>query len=1382
MNFIDRLPLLRRGRRVYGLSRETPYVRHRVVMPFTDSFDETLKFINETHNDRKYHLYMDRIQGLFVDRVMRQRFQGINIFKRHELEKIWSKASEEVPTLDLFYRNITQYNGRNFFYDIGVFNELFYQESITRWDIIMEYFDQVVMERLRNLPDDYTEKFIVIPLSADDIYSPGDITQAQRPTDDILYNFLVLLKFEYDLEKFVNIFGGTEIIFGSSAGLFRLNFEVLQQQEETGDVNFSSLFNEVIRLMRRIAPSEEAQEEEEEVDEKEAQELDIETDEEIEDEDIDQDVKELELVDKLSQEGDDEEIKRAVEKAAQVASSEEDIEEIVNIMLKVNDLKLNRVSEIDEKEQKYLREVMNVTVDGENFEEIADNIEDLELEEESYDITSIDEYDENKFVNFNKTYDKKLKKYDIAQIGQAFSEMDVPLYVQDIKIEDDSDDLNYKEKVVMKFKDMDGDTHKVNVDLPKMMDDRFLYLGGSKKSLISQIMLHPVSKVGDRVIITSNYNKLFLNYKGGKYLTPIQSKFKRGVEKHKEKLADEQAEGVSFGSHYDENFETGETTQEYNEVSRYISEIEKDDLYLTFDLTNAKERYPEFMEEHKIDEDHYSKIALGEKGDEIISYNVDTEEVEYGEYEGMSLSEFMIELSQDKFPELFEDIDSVNTVPKTIRHSSLYILGRDVPLILILAYLKGLDYVLDKIDLDYELIPKDEEGSKPRLDDKFKQGRIEFSDVYMVYELDELPAVNLMSYLQKMDLTDYSFADMEDKDKLARILMNETDSHNFPMYIDNYDNLMIDPITEEVLHHFSLPTDFSDLLIYANFLLSTGENKKDIDIRNARIRNQEIITATLFNVLAEQYEEFSAKKKRGAGEEKFSVPDKAVINKLHELPNVQEYSTINPIREYDKMASASFKGLRGINEERAYTAEKRMFDPSFYGKFSMVSSYGAGIGVTKALAIDPKIQSARGFMENVEIDDVNEMDSKHLLSPSEAVTPMITSSDDPPRTAMAKGQMNHVVPTDEGDPILVSNGFDEAIAEITSEFAFKAEKDGKVTEVEGNYVTIEYDDGTSDVFPLKRAERNAAKGMFMTNDLTLMPNVNVGSKVSEGQVVAYNDKFFKTDGKNLHLTPGPIITVALHSAPETYEDSTMVSENVTDKLATRTVQKYAVKLEKNGKVHSAVTEFKDVRSGDVLMEFESMLGDEELDAFLNVESTELNKYEKKTKRTGKIIDMKTYRTCNLDDLSESLKYYIKKIDDYMLKSSESGAKAVEEKGSQKQKILNSKKNKKVDAGESINGVKVEDDEVLFEWYVESYDTFSKGDKCVGHTALKFINARVVPDDEMPVGQETGRKVDMVMSPYSPAKRKVMSNFKVGWMNTALLKLIDDLKEDLGLDD
>ena len=71
--------------------------------------------------------------------------------------------------------------------------------------------------------------------------------------------------------------------------------------------------------------------------------------------------------------------------------------------------------------------------------------------------------------------------------------------------------LNYKDTYTILFEDGNRKRHTVKVDIPKFIDNQFMYLGGNNKIIKHQNFYLPVVKVDeDMVEIVTNYSKLTL--------------------------------------------------------------------------------------------------------------------------------------------------------------------------------------------------------------------------------------------------------------------------------------------------------------------------------------------------------------------------------------------------------------------------------------------------------------------------------------------------------------------------------------------------------------------------------------------------------------------------------------------------------------------------------------------------------------------------------------------------------------------------------------------------------------------------------------------------------------------------------------------------------
>ena len=80
------------------------------------------------------------------------------------------------------------------------------------------------------------------------------------------------------------------------------------------------------------------------------------------------------------------------------------------------------------------------------------------------------------FANFNKDYINKVMKKDITNAILSLNDKSIPMYVRNIEVKDTSNELNYKDTYTIQLEDANRKRHTIKVDIPKFLDDHFLYL------------------------------------------------------------------------------------------------------------------------------------------------------------------------------------------------------------------------------------------------------------------------------------------------------------------------------------------------------------------------------------------------------------------------------------------------------------------------------------------------------------------------------------------------------------------------------------------------------------------------------------------------------------------------------------------------------------------------------------------------------------------------------------------------------------------------------------------------------------------------------------------------------------------------------------------
>ena len=67
---------------------------------------------------------------------------------------------------------------------------------------------------------------------------------------------------------------------------------------------------------------------------------------------------------------------------------------------------------------------------------------------------------------------------DITDCFMQLNNKSIKMFVRDIQVEDSSDELNYKETWTVKLEDENRIRHTIKVDIPKFIENQFLWLGG----------------------------------------------------------------------------------------------------------------------------------------------------------------------------------------------------------------------------------------------------------------------------------------------------------------------------------------------------------------------------------------------------------------------------------------------------------------------------------------------------------------------------------------------------------------------------------------------------------------------------------------------------------------------------------------------------------------------------------------------------------------------------------------------------------------------------------------------------------------------------------------------------------------------------------------
>lgn len=1382
MLYVDSMPHLRLNRQKVALPTvdKTPAL-YSLVFINTNSTQSVVDAVVHPwlyHNNKFHQFYMDNMyHGTYFNRTFRQ-------VMTTEREDVFKRVKERAGFLQTA-RTVESVNNRNVFVSLQFHNQFFFklaQHAMTFKDRVHQYIELLKTQINDPRYSGYKKKTMLIDIDSwiEDRSAKSILAQGKNFNNPAYLFWFALRKMLDDFKTIGNI----DIVFFSGNQSVRINpslcdkssFHLFQREisrisnnrlamDENGDVADDAIRREemvhnitgfVKTNFNFVGDSEEDDAEVEDVIHKRIDEL---ADQE--------DIKELEgeeLEDRLKEE----------------IYNDEAVMKDIHSLVQRN--KTGRSTSSLKRDQELREQQKKLKVENMTIEEIRNSLTSQVVIEKNDVSDKVTTTNKNittiKYPNFEKAYNTGLMRKDTINILSSLNDKSIPVHIRNIEVEDSSDLLNYKETFTVDLEDGNRVRHRLKFDMPKFIDDKFMFLNGNKKIIIKQLFMKPVVKLGPSdVQVATNYKKLFIERYGAKMSSKTE-KFKKAIST----IAKGRNVTVRFGNNSSDN-NAHRTTIEYDEIASTISYVRIGVAEFFFNQNELKTA----MTAYNIKDPNKGLIVGIADGKDPIIVDYDTQQIQ-----GMDMDIIDYIMTIDK-GELIRNAFDEATAGKKFMYSRVSIMKnvirKQVPLVLLLGYLEGLTTVMRKAGVQHSF-----SDTRPKVTEN--QGVVEFANGYLVYEKYPFENALLMNAFADIPTKGFDYEEFDGKDAYLSIFDTMFNARNVGNGFDNFYELMIDPITKEILEDLNYPTDFVNLMLYANKLLTDNAYQKENEMDIYRVRSNELVNGYLYQAISKAFERYRITANNN-NPVKISIPQDTVIKNLLMAQNVEDYSILNPIVELEKSRAISPKGLVGLNLDSAYTQDKRSYDPSMMGVLAMSTSPDANVGVVRQLTLEPNIVSPRGYID-VKHDKLDELKDANLFSPAELLSPLGASRDDTIRTAMATKQSKHIIPIEKSSPVLVSNGVEQVMHyHLSDDFSVVAKDDGEVLEVDEKtgIIVIGYYDkaakkagSTEKVMKAHQAinikpkvVKNGAGGFFLS--IQLQSNLKVGQKFKKNDILAYDKKFFsdsKLDGVRFNI--GSIQKVACMSSFSTYEDSTFITKKLSEDMAADIVMQKPVTIGKNANVDYIVNIGDEIKVGDELMRFEMSFEDDTLNKFLSNIGDELQESIKslgktpiKSKYSGVIEDIKIYSTVDLEELSPSLQKIVSKYYAGIDKTKKLLNKYDKSESSYKMGVLLNEPTDKVETRDGkVKGNEVGEG-VLIEFYIKYRDIMGIGDKITFFTALKSIIGEVIPEGYEP--RSTYRPQEEVSSFIAPGA--VLARMTPSILQTMFLyKVLIELKRKL----
>ena len=523
--------------------------------------------------------------------------------------------------------------------------------------------------------------------------------------------------------------------------------------------------------------------------------------------------------------------------------------------------------------------------------------------------------------------------------------------------------MDYVDTYSVQMEDGYGKRFTLTFDIPKFKNNRFMKLRGNDKVMSGQLLLLPCQKTDeDTVQCVTNYNKIFIyrhGLQGRSY--PSSDRLIKSLKK-----LDDKHTGIKV--FYGDNgaiCSKYELPTDYIDLASNINRIETKDKIYYF---NQDDYYTEF------NANRYAGIpyCVNKADGSIMYYKTST---------NSELISAIIAKELAEYDETFADIYRATKAAARLNYSQASIMSNRIPLVVVMGYSLGLDNLLKMCVPDYHY-----EDKRYRYDPDI-EGIIKFEDRLIVYPITSSSSM-LLNGLSECPTENYRSTECN-KRSMWLDFLDEFGGRILADGLDNFVDLFIDPITEEVCEHCNIPSDYFGMLLYANSLLADNKYNRHTDITGNRYRTNEIVAGYFYKALGKAYTDYKSQIKRGR-KAAMSMKRSAVIDLVMQDPMLSDLSIMSPLLEIEAANTTSFKGLSGMNADRSYGLDKRTYDDSMINKLALSTGFASNVGINRQTTIDMDIEGNRGYIKHSN-EPVEDMSITKTFSMSEAVTPFGTT-------------------------------------------------------------------------------------------------------------------------------------------------------------------------------------------------------------------------------------------------------------------------------------------------------------------------------------------------------------------------------------------------------
>jgi hypothetical protein len=937
-------------------------------------------------------------------------------------------------------------------------------------------------------------------------------------------------------------------------------------------------------------------------------------------------------------------------------------------------------------------------------------------------------------LDFDQRYIEELLEKDVA--GMVLALQNAGICVTSYEREEVHDVMGSYVMYHVRIVPVQGTASTLHFKLPLLSDDGTYMANGTRYRIRKQKGDLPIRKIApDRVALTSYYGKLFVS-RSEKRVNDKAAWLRNAI----------MAMGLDNENTTVVNLHPGDMFDNLFECPRLYSTMSMGFRGFTIDSAHFGKKL-NFLFDHTKREGLYGLELMGmlERDGALICG-----QAEGGEYILMNADSSMLivpvnngQIGTATTIPSFEELLDLDNRKSPVEFCELKVLGRTIPLGVILGYQLGLEKLMKALKVNPRRV-----HAGQRLNLEANEYAIAFADETLIFDRGNTFAAMFLAGFNEYHrgIRNYSVYEFDRRGVYLNILEAGGRSERYLREIDLMYQMFIDPITKELLVHMKEPTNFQGLLLRSVQMLLTDHHPDELDPKYMRIKGYERMAGAVYAELIRAIRIHNGRP--GKNKHPIDLNPYAVWTAIQTDPAKNQVSDINPVENLKDVEAVTFSGTGGRGS-RSMTKRTRVYHRNDMGTISESTKDSSDVAINTYLSADPQFDSLRGTSKPYVIGETG---ATALLSTAALLSPS-SDKDDAKRVNFVGIQHSHGIACEGYTQMSVRTGYEQVLAHRTSDlYAYTAKKNGKVISVSETGMVIEYEDGTRKGIELGRRYGNAA-GLTVAH--MVVADVQEGQEFKVGDLLCHNTGFFERDTlnpNNVVWKAGAIVKTVLMESTDTLEDSSAISKRVSGLLMTKTTKVRKIVVNFDQSVRRLVKVGQAVTSEDILCIIEdavtannNLFDEESLDTLRL-----LSAQAPQSKSKGVVERVEVFYHGDKEDMSESLRSLANMSDRELAKRHRSaGRKAFT--GS-------------TDEGFRVDGEPLALDTMAIQIYITADVGAGVGDKGVFANQMKTVFGKVM---EKELKTESGTVIDCVFGYKSVYDRIVNSPAIIGTTTTLL---------------